>query len=97
MKDQIFFVISLGVTGFLPKTCSSDSVLPANLIAYPPKGFFFAFLFELLFDFLLLLVFDFLLFFVANIEIVKRFYYKNLQVKSNITHRDFSTKFYSFV
>jgi len=40
MKVQIFFVISLGATGLLPKTCSTVSVRPAKLIAYPPKATF---------------------------------------------------------
>ena len=32
IKTQIFFVISLGVTGFLPKICSKVSVRPEKLI-----------------------------------------------------------------
>jgi len=40
MKVQIFLVISLGAIGLLPKTCSTVSVRPAKLTAYPPKAFF---------------------------------------------------------
>ncbi len=39
MKIQIFLVISLGAIGLPPKTCSTVSVRPAKLIAYPPNGF----------------------------------------------------------
>ncbi len=39
MKVQIFLVISLGAIGLPPKTCSTVSVRPAKLIAYPPKAF----------------------------------------------------------
>ena len=42
------------MTGPLPKTSSTVSVLPEKLIAYPPKGF----LFPLDFDFVLDLDFD---------------------------------------
>ena len=57
MKVQIFLVISLGATGLLPKTCSTVSVRPAKLIAYPPKAFFDL---DLLLDFDLDLAFVFL-------------------------------------
>jgi len=40
MKVQIFLVISLGAIGLLPKTCSTVSLRPAKLTAYPPKAFF---------------------------------------------------------
>jgi len=39
MKIQIFLVISLGAIGLPPKTCSTVSVRPAKLTAYPPKAF----------------------------------------------------------
>ncbi len=55
MKVQIFLVISLGATGLFPKTCSTVSVRPAKLIAYPPKAFFFDL--DLLLDFDLAFVF----------------------------------------
>jgi hypothetical protein len=80
---QIFFVISLGVTNPLPKTCSTVSVLPEKLIAYPPKGFFFPldfdfdFFFDLDLDFvdllLVVLFFDFLFaakFFYGQMQLV---------------------------
>ncbi len=54
MKVQIFLVISLGATGLLPKTCSTVSVRPAKLIAYPPKANFDL---DLLLDFDLAFVF----------------------------------------
>jgi len=67
MKVQIFLVISLGATGLLPKTCSTVSVRPAKLIAYPPKANFDL---DLLLDFDLAFVFlavDFDFLFVAKV------------------------------
>ncbi len=67
MKVQIFLVISLGAIGLLPKTCSTVSVRPAKLIAYPPKAFFDL---DLLLDFDLAFVFlavDFDFLFVAKV------------------------------
>jgi len=67
MKVQIFLVISLGAIGLPPKTCSTVSVHPAKLIAYPPKGFFDL---DLLLDFDLAFVFlavDFDFLFAAKV------------------------------
>jgi len=62
MKIQIFLVISLGAIGLPPKTCSTVSVRPAKLIAYPPKAFLdLDLLLDLDLDFVFLAVdFDFL-------------------------------------
>jgi hypothetical protein len=62
MKAQIFLVISLGATGFDPKTCSTVSARPAKLIAYPPNATFFDL--DLLLGFDLAFDFDFGLAFV---------------------------------
>ena len=40
INTQIFLVISLGAIGLLPKTCSTVSLRPAKLIAYPPNAGF---------------------------------------------------------
>ena len=67
MKVQIFLVISLGAIGLLPKTCSTVSVRPAKLTAYPPKAFFDL---DLLLDFDLAFVFlavDFDFLFAAKV------------------------------
>ncbi|MCE2506951.1 MAG: hypothetical protein J4F36_10925 [Nitrosopumilaceae archaeon] len=67
---QIFLVISLGAIGFLPKICSAVSFLPAKLIAYPPKVFFFVGL-ALLFDFALervFVAFDFVVVFLLTLR-----------------------------
>ncbi len=67
MKVQIFLVISLGAIGLLPKTCSTVSVRPAKLTAYPPKAFFDL---DLLLDFdlaFVFLAFDFDFLFAAKV------------------------------
>lgn len=58
MKFQSFFVIWLGATFALPKTCSTVSFLPAKLIAYPPNGLFFFELLDLVRDLLFGFLFD---------------------------------------
>ena len=56
----------------LPKTSSTVSVLPEKLIAYPPKGSFFAldFVFDFDFAFDFDFVFDFDLDFVTRLFVV---------------------------
>jgi len=70
------------VISSLPKTCSTVSVLPEKLIAYPPKGLFFPL--DLDFDFFLDPDLDFvdLLFVVLFFDFLfaAKFFYGQMQL-----------------